>query len=286
MTTSAPSRPMRSTAGPIGYSLPLSPSGRSSMLTPPPWHFSGEVLMIEYRADPEAAAAFLPPGLTPGADPGAAAAVFADWQWCSDDGAELAEPGLSRFTEFLILLGCEHAGRPMARCPYAWVDQPVPLVRGWVQGMPKQFGDVHLSRRATVGRAGPRLAPDGRFHGTLSVHGRRVVEAAVTLDGPTGHKPFLHTVPLAHTRTFPGWASTGGEPGALVASEVTDVEFSDVWAGTAELRFFDALGDDFIGLAPVEVGRGYVFSYAETLRGGRALGTHETGGVNHGEGLC
>ena len=32
----------RGTAGPRGYSLPLSPSGEASMLTPPPWHFTGE----------------------------------------------------------------------------------------------------------------------------------------------------------------------------------------------------------------------------------------------------
>ncbi|MFK8849617.1 acetoacetate decarboxylase family protein [Streptomyces sp. Ac-502] len=84
-------------AGPVGYSLPLSPTGASSMLTPPPWHFSGEVVMVEYRVDPDAARRFLPPGLTPGADPGAAAAVFATWQWCSADGAELADPGRCQF---------------------------------------------------------------------------------------------------------------------------------------------------------------------------------------------
>ncbi|MEU7152555.1 enduracididine biosynthesis enzyme MppR [Streptomyces sp. NPDC045456] len=260
-------------AGPVGYSLPLSPTGTSSMLTPPPWHFSGEVVMVEYRVDPDAARRFLPPGLTPGADPGAAAAVFATWQWCSADGAELADPGRCQFGEFLILLSCEFEGRPMARCPYAWVDQAVPMMRGWVQGMPKQFGTIHQSRPVTVGRAGSRLEPGGRFDGALSVHGRRAVEASVTLERSGDRAPALHDVPLAHTLTFPEWVPSADGPRArLVASEVSDVEFSRIWSGSGNLSFLDGgLGDDFASLVPLEVGDGHVFAYGETLRGGRLL---------------
>jgi enduracididine biosynthesis enzyme MppR len=258
-------------AQPRGYSLPLSPSGTSAMLTPPPWHFAGDVLMVEYRVDPDAAARFLPAGLDPGADPGAAAAVFAQWQWCSDSGAELADPARCLFSEFLILLGCSYRGQAFARCPYAWVDAPVPMVRGWVQGMPKQFGAIHQTRPMRVGRAGPPPGGAGRLDGALSVYGRRVAEVGVTLTGEVVEPPSLHAVPLVHTRTFPSWVP-GDEPSArLVTSTVTGVEFSPVSAGAGELRLFDVLDDDFASLAPVEVGTGYSFTYAETLCGGREL---------------
>lgn len=255
----------------LGYSLPLSPSGTSSMLTPPPWHFAGEVVMVDFRVDPRAARRFLPPGLELGADPGAAAAVFAFWQWCSADEEELADPVRAQFAEFLILLGCQFGGRPLARCPYAWVDQPVPMVRGWVQGMPKQFGEIHLTRAMPVGPSAVRLAEGGRFAGTASVFGRRLAEAAVTLEGVAEQPPLLHTVPLAHTLTFPRWASTDRPEADLVASEVSDVAFSTAWTGPATLRLHDVLDDDFASLAPEEVGSGWVFSYAETLHGGRLL---------------
>ncbi|MFF3671285.1 enduracididine biosynthesis enzyme MppR [Microtetraspora malaysiensis] len=258
-------------AEPRGYTLPLSPSGRSAMVTPPPWHFSGEVVMVDCRVDPDAAARFLPPELTLGPDPGAAAAVFAEWQWCSDGGAELADPVQCQFAEFLILVACEYRGRSLARCPYAWVDQPVPLVRGWIQGMPKQFGAVHQIRPVRSGRAGPRLEPGGRFDAALSVYGRRVVEATVTLEGQVAEPPFLHTVPLVHTRLFPAWVPAEEPQSRLVVSEVSDIEFSDVWAGRADLRFVDVHDPDLATLAPVEVGAGYVFSYAETLHHGRPL---------------
>lgn len=69
-----------------GYSLPLSPSGESSMVPSPPWHFAGDALWIECRFNPAAVTVFLPPGLRVGNDPGAGAVAFYDWQWCTDSG--------------------------------------------------------------------------------------------------------------------------------------------------------------------------------------------------------
>ena len=261
---------LRST-GLRGYSMPFSPNGLSSTLTPPPWHFSGEVVMVEYRADPDAVARFLPTGLDPGADPGAAAAVFAQWNWCSADGVELDDPQRCQFGEFLVLLGCGSSGRAMARCPYSWVDRPVPLVRGWVQGMPKQFGDIHQTRPKSVGRAGPRPGTQARWAGTLSVEGRRVAEATVRARCTVTRPPTLHDVPLVHTRAMPPWIPSDVPDERLVTTDVTGVEFSEIWTGEAELRLFDALDADWVALAPVEVGAGYVFEYAETLVGGSLL---------------
>jgi hypothetical protein len=137
--------------------------------------------------------------------------------------------------------------------------------------MPKQFGEIAQIRPVPVGRAGPRLAERERFDGTLSVRGRRVAEATVTLSGRAAGPPVLHTVPLVHTRTFPEWIREAPEPRQLVCSEVTGVEFSEVWTGAATLRLFDGADADFPRLAPLEVGAGHVFSYAETLCGGRLL---------------
>lgn len=258
-------------AGPRGYTLPLSPSGRAAMVTPPPWHFAGEVIMVEYRADSAAVAGFLPEGLELGRDPGAAAAVFAEWQWCSADGAELNNPACCQFSEFLILLACEYRGQCMARCPYAWVDQPVSMVRGWIQGMPKQFGQVHLTRAKRVGLAGPRLADGGQFTGVASALGRRFAQATVRLSRTSAVPPALHSVPLVHTRVFPSWVPSERPLVQLVSSEVSGVEFSEVWAGEASLELAPGPDSDLHGLVPTEVGTGYVFSYAETLNGGSLL---------------
>jgi hypothetical protein len=48
-----------------GFTVPLTPNGRSALATSPPWHYSSDCIAIEYWADPAAIAALLPPGLTP-----------------------------------------------------------------------------------------------------------------------------------------------------------------------------------------------------------------------------
>lgn len=258
---------------PTGYTLPLSPSGNASLVAPPPWHFSGEFIWVDYRVDPDLAAAFLPPELTLGPDPGAAVAAFSRWQWRTDHDDDRVDPGSRQFSEFMVLLAVTHRNRPMARCTHAWVDHAVPLARGWVQGMPKQFGSVRMSTTALAGRAGPRLAPGATYRATLAVDDRRVAEVGVTLEAPA-EPPVLNTVPLVHTRIFPSWSPTGVAVHELVRSEVRDTEYSAVWGGTAELVFpADALAanPDLALLTPVGVGRGYVFGYGETLVRGAAL---------------
>ena len=48
-----------------GFSLPLSPEGRASLTPLPPWHYVGDILAVDFAADPAAVAAVLPPGLEP-----------------------------------------------------------------------------------------------------------------------------------------------------------------------------------------------------------------------------
>ena len=48
-----------------GFMFPRSATGRSSLVPPPPWHYSGQMLTIEYRTDPAAVAELLPPPLEP-----------------------------------------------------------------------------------------------------------------------------------------------------------------------------------------------------------------------------
>src|SRR5690349_16836227 len=114
-----------------GYTAPLSPNGKAGILPPPPWHYSGDLLIIEYHTDPEAVIALLPPELEPGDDPGVVAAVFADWQSCSDDLHELTDPIRAQYKEFYIVISCKYQGKPATRCAYIWVDKDFAMYRGW-----------------------------------------------------------------------------------------------------------------------------------------------------------
>ena len=241
------------------------------MIPAPPWHFAGDALWITYRADPDAVAAFLPVGLRPGQNSVNAAIGFYDWQWCSDSGAELSDPVRAQFKECLIVLDCLLGDQPVARVPCAWVDSAVPLVRGLVQGMPKMFGSVWMTRSFPVGRAGAQRRAGGQFSASVSAYDRRIASATVTIDRVAENPPPLADPPLVHTRHFPAW-HPGEEPTEeLVMSQTTGVEFAEIWSGVAELSFHDALDADLARLAPLEVAQGYLFSYAETLAPGRRV---------------
>ena len=48
-----------------GFTVPKSPFGQAALTPPPPWHYSGDVLGVEFWTDPKATAATLPIGLSP-----------------------------------------------------------------------------------------------------------------------------------------------------------------------------------------------------------------------------
>ncbi|WP_236583319.1 hypothetical protein [Streptomyces sp. MBT53] len=45
-----------------GYTYPLSPRGEADLAPAPPWRYAGDILGVEFWADPAAAEATLPEG--------------------------------------------------------------------------------------------------------------------------------------------------------------------------------------------------------------------------------
>jgi acetoacetate decarboxylase len=253
-----------------GYTLPLSPTGRSSLVPPPPWHFTGEVLYIEYRADPDAVRRLLPVALRDGEIDGRAAAMFSDWQSCTDGGAELLDPVRAQHREFNVILSCSWRGAPVVRCPFCWVDSDVSLVRGLIQGFPKKLGSIALTRSFGLGRADAPIQPGSSFAGTVAAGHRRLAEARVTLAEPA-ELPDLMRRPMIHTRQFPAWTPDAETVSELVTGGSSDQSAANVWRGDASLAFFESPTDELASLAPVEIFAGYRFSFAETLTAGRPL---------------
>src|SRR5438034_2361616 len=184
-----------------GFMPPRSPEGRASVVPAPPWHYSGDLLTIEYRTDPRAVGAWLPDPIEPAdEDPGAVAVVFADWQSCSDSFEELLDPARSQYKECFVVVRCKYRGEHYSRCIAIWVDKDFALARGWYQGYPKKLGSIWMTRPVSVGRAGPRLESGGRFGATLAANDRRLADATFTITGPAETGGFVNALPLLHSR--------------------------------------------------------------------------------------
>src|SRR6202161_698530 len=191
-----------------GFHYPLTPKGKSTLNPAPPWYYSSDFLSIEFWAEPSAGAAVLPPGLDPdrSAD-GHANASFYDWQFTGND-EEYLDPARYQYREFFILVDALFQGKPVAYCPYIFVDNDAALARGWTQGYPKRLGEVFQTRyHAATGKAGPALAAGSKFAGSLTASGRRLAEAVVTLREPVKDPSALAQKPIVNLLHFPRLAA-------------------------------------------------------------------------------
>jgi acetoacetate decarboxylase len=250
-----------------GWSLPLSPAGHAALVPPPPWHFSGDAIGIDFRCDPAEAAAVLPPGLEPAGD-GSASFVFCDWSSSADRDPRLAaDPARGQYKEAYVSVNARLGGRSAARVPYIWVDNDLSFARGLIQGFPKKFGTVSITRAVTVGRGGPRVEPGGTFAGHVSSLGRMLARGSVSLTEPAepGFAPRAMRLPVWHTRLLPDLA--GGEPlvNDLARNVVQDFAVAQVWHGTGALEFFDSEFEELSSLRPTEILGAFRCSVAFTI---------------------
>ncbi len=238
-----------------GFMYPRTPEGVASILASPPWHYSGDMLTVEYRTDPQRVAALLPAPLeSVPDDPGAVALIWADWQSCSDSGEELLDPVRAQYKEVFLVVRCQYRGETYSRAAYIWVDKDFAMARGHFQGYPKKLADIAMTRPITVGRAGPRLAPGGRFGATLSTWGRRLAEARFTITDTSDTVGFVNSHPMLHSRQMPAIEADGEDSlDELVTMRGYDVEIGATFTGEAELDVFESPTEELHLLEPAEV---------------------------------
>ena len=251
------------------YSMPYAPSGKASILPAPPWHFSGDFLVVEFRADPDVVKAHLPSGFDLGEDPGICTFVFGEYQSCSDGFEELVDPASSQYKEAYILADCTFKGRRASRCLFIWVDRDFSLYRGYVQGYPKKIGEIDMTRHYSVGRATPQIAAGGRFGAAVSYRGRSLARSSVELKGKLSRPPRVQGAPIVNTRHFPSLTdpSTPAIEEA-VSVVVDDVQYSEIWEGPAQLKFYEDTLEDLAAFGPLDVERGMRYSMGASVKGG------------------
>src|ERR1700733_13362721 len=258
-----------------GFSVPLTPQGKSPLAPLPPWHYSSDCIAIQYWADPGAIAALLPPGLTPDEKSGGRAFFwFLDWQFTGSND-ELTDPARYQYREAFAMLEAGFDGIPVNYCPYIFVDNDAALARGWAQGFPKKLGSVYQTRSFSApSLAAAPLAKGSRFGASLAAHGERLATARIQLEEAVADPATVFNRPTTMRRYFPQLASGFQEQPAgdeLTLSLTDNLAIVDVWAGSAELRIPEVQGEDVHSIAPLRVGRGYRLGMAYSVTDLRIL---------------
>ena len=256
-----------------GLMYPRTPTGAAGVVPSPPWHYSGEMLTVEYRTDPANVARVLPDELRlADDDPGAVAIIWADWQSCSDSFDELLDPARSQYKEVFAVVRCTFEGVVYSRCVFIWVDKDFAMARGHLQGYPKKLGDIWLTRPVAVGRAGPRLEPGGRFGATVSTFGRRIAEAQFTITRTAESAGFVNGHPMIHSRQFPSVECDGTDSlDELVTFSGYDTDLGPVYAGDASLALHDTPTEEIAALPVEEIIGGFYRQVGTSWRGGTTL---------------
>lgn len=165
------------------FTAPFTASGRSALVPPPPWHYAGWLLNVAFTCDPAQGAQLLP--VQRGRLTGHGCVHFADWQACTEGGAELLDPVHAQYRETIIVLEFETpTGERLNLCPFIYVDQDVSLLRGLLQGWPKKMGSTWLTRSLPLDHpAAAPLTAGTRLGASLCVKDRRLLDARLTLTG-------------------------------------------------------------------------------------------------------
>ena len=254
-----------------GWTLPQSDTGRSAILTTPPWHYSGEIISVDFTADPVTVAALLPPGVEPVGD-GSASFVFADWSSASDADPRIRDdPARGQYKEAYAVLYGTYEGKPVGRVPFIWVDNDLSLVRGLIQGFPKKLGQIAMTRPVELGDGGVHKEVGSRFAAHVSSLGRRLATLSVTVE--EAHEklyPKGIATPLLHTRLWP--SIDGDEPAVreLARGTISGFRLGTVYTGPASLDFGASDFEELDRLAPTSVGQGFVHAAAFSVTGGTA----------------
>jgi hypothetical protein len=260
---------------PKGFTVPRSPLGVAALVPPPPWHYAGDVLAVEFWNDPDLAADTLPDGVELDARrAGHSVALFADGQFTAQND-EYLDPARYQCREFIALLDATWRGAEIAWCPYAYADNDAALVRGWIEGYPKKIGAVHQTRSfAAASAASAPAVSNGRFAASVSAHGQLLARAQVTLRERADRLAGLFDRPIVARRYFPRLrAGMHHKPAVdeLVRCTIGDVLTAEIWVGEGALVFPEAHGEELELLGPIRVGRGFRFSFSCSISDGEIL---------------
>ncbi len=256
-----------------GLFYPRTPSGKASIVPPVPWHYSGELITLEYRTDPAKIGALLPEGFElADEDPGAVAAIWADWQSVSDEPGHMLDPVRVQYKEMFFVVRCKFQGKVYSRCIYIWVDKEFAVLRGQHQGYPKKLGSIQMSRPVTVGKGGPKLEPGGTFGVTLAAFDRRLAEGRFTITGPADRPGFVNAHPMAHNRWLPAIETDGTDSlNEVVTMAGFDVEAGRCFKGDFDLALFDSPVEELLDIAPQEKIAAYWHEIGVSWKAGTTL---------------
>lgn len=184
-------------------------------------------------------------------------------------------PDLVQYGEAAFFVRVRYRGRTYSYCPYMWVDNDLPLLRGLLAGWPKKYAKVAVTRLHPMMEGLDRPRKGLRLGGYASRAGYLLyrVKVSVESEEPVGEVPLVTTEPFILPRYFAGVLPGLGAVNELV--ELAGECKAEAWVGKGEIDVAGGYNDELDMFKPVSEVRGYYFSLLIKPLGLRPVGAVE-----------
>lgn len=244
-----------------GYSNPLSPEGKAALVTETPHHYGGHFLFVDYRADVNEVARYLPAPLEP--DPTGRAFAIVDELVCvPGNNPELAfsNPERTRYTEGVVGLRCSYKGEPGTFMNAMWVSKDWTMTFGNFMGWPKKIARIHLTH---IPPNHPTIKPLGvgtNLRGVVDREGYRILDVSVRLEKREDDSAAPKFGGLYSVRYYPEMSPSVPATRQLIRNRISNTRAINVYSGEASVEFGYSDNEELLPLKPVEVIRGYSYN--------------------------
>lgn len=249
-----------------GFSPPYTPSGKSSLMPAPPWHYAGRIMSFDCDVNANVAQQYLPDNF--GKATGKSYGHFCDWQ-ATSDGHELLDPIYAQYKEFFYLIEAEYDGEKRLFCPFIYVDQDISMARGHLQGFPKKMGSVWMTRSYDFDHpAAARIEKGCQMGASVAVKDRRLADAEIELTGELSDDIGFLGIPTFGLIGSPSLIGdpSRGEP-VLVRQNASEVLKGKMHAAKGHLRLHTSPHDEMHKLQPTNTNKASIGEFALTVIG-------------------
>ena len=234
-------------------------------MTEPTHRISGDSLVISFDADPDVVREYVPEPLELDGSGRVYLWTYEGWVFTDRHETEFIAPERVEYCESFFYIPCDHEGERYHYMLYSWVNRDWLAFLGRHLGMPHKLADVTMTRfhrRDPIydgPKPGVRLAVDVQAVG-------QVLRATVDLEREVGLDDLPFRISNDYCPRFLGrryfWDVCEDRPARddLLAHWGDSMTLGPVWAGPADVRFFDAENEEVLPFEPLRVNGGWYFT--------------------------
>ncbi|PFL25299.1 hypothetical protein COJ07_01060 [Bacillus cereus] len=227
-----------------GYTLPMTPNGTSSAVTPPPWYFGGSALEVQFETEIEDFKRFLPYPFEMTEEGPIVTVNMVSMTSVSNEDDMFLSPGQSQFKECLIKLRCSINGKIGWYVTNVWVDKDFSLLRGFLLGFGKKIGSIEISAPNAYNPIIGSYRPGLRLQSICS-NAKIHISSKIKLIEKLGKEELVNNS-LFVIRHFPSAESSEPEVHEVVEIVADQYSRGDIWIGEGDIKinaFNEEIGD-------------------------------------------